>query len=308
MRDEEIPEFGLRHSDYNYKLLAWLNPATLSKFALTDVQIIALADRLDWDVISQRALSGTVLAACGDRINWQIFIYNGKRKRLNHLDQARDVFIVKCRKIFMDMPGEWCARYYTRMFISMFPTLVQWDWCVRNVQLGDFLLEKYWNVLNKTLVSRWQKMSNTFIYDKRHQINWAALCDTELTESFMDDMHDFIDWKTVSQTQKLSESFIAKNKAILDADRISRYQSLSGDFIIRHKGWLDMRNVSRWQKLSYHTIQEIIDYLDIDCLMNNPYCQWLIRCVPGGRYIYIIDATNATSCGHEKNVIFCKAI
>ena len=54
--------------------------------------------------------------------------------------------------------------------------------------------------------------------------------DNKLSEDFIREFQDKINWKTISATQKLSEEFIIEFKDKVDWEYISKYQKLSKEF------------------------------------------------------------------------------
>ena len=64
-----------------------------------------------------------------------------------------------------------------------------------------------------------------------------------LSEDFIREFQDKVNWKLISQYQTLSENFIREFKDKVDWDSISRYQRLSEEFIEEFK------NKIYWNKL-----------------------------------------------------------
>jgi hypothetical protein len=67
------------------------------------------------------------------------------------------------------------------------------------------------------------------------RMHWKGISEIIITEEFMREFQDKIDWVRVSKSQKLSESFICEFQDKVDWTYISGYQKLSDDFLIEYK-------------------------------------------------------------------------
>ena len=76
-----------------------------------------------------------------------------------------------------------------------------------------------------------------------------------LSEEFIEQNKDLVDWWYISQYQKLSEEFIERNSDCVDWWCISMYQKLSEEFIERNKDLVDWSCISQYQKLSEEFIE-----------------------------------------------------
>lgn len=269
MSHYNIPDFGLHHDDYNWKLLQFLDQETLSRLPLHDFQIDALADYLDWDIMSSRKLSGWLFVKHKDRINWRAFIVNKQPKTLIHLDQVRDK-LNENADLFLTPHNPYIKRmYYTPMFMSMFPNLVDWKWCSKNIQIDEFLLYKFWNRLNITTISKYQNMSEEFMRENSSRIKWQYVCKRPLREKFIDEMAHCVDWYAVAKYQKLSSDFMKKFMGRLDPYVVSRYQPLDMSFIEEYRPWLKMPVISQYQNMTVEYLKNNIQYLNRDNLLLN---------------------------------------
>lgn len=137
--------------------------------------------------------------------------------------------------------------------------------------------------------------SENFLYsryvldiDKLTNINWSLLCHKQvLTEEFMAENKDRIDWEVVSEWQTLSSDFILKYHMFLNFDTISIYQhltheiydtfsdklnwkniamhqKLSIDDIYKYRKYICFKTISKYQKLDEDFIRKNIDLLDIE--------------------------------------------
>jgi hypothetical protein len=305
--NNNIPEFGLDDPDYNWSLLNYLDSDTLSKLPLCDFQIDALADRLNWDIMSEKKLSGWIFVKHKHRINWRAFIINSHPKELIYLDQVRDK-LTENADLFLTPHDKYTKyMYYTPMFMSMFPNLIDWKWCSKNIQIGDFLLNKFWNRMQPTTISKYQIMSEELMKEKASQIKWVYACRNPLSESFIKSMHHRVDWYSIAKYQKLSMSFIESFMHVLDSYAISRYQDLTSEFLIKHRRWLKMPAVSQFQDMSIEYLQENIQYLTNESLLENRNYnrQNTIQIIMNHSRIYIID-TPTININKQSEIIFCQ--
>ena len=90
--------------------------------------------------------------------------------------------------------------------------------------------------------------------------NWArlSLCES-LTEDFIQEFKDKVDWTCISRYPHLSEDFIRKFADRVDWYYISAYQYLSEDFIREFKDWVSWDAISYYQQLSEDFIREFKD-------------------------------------------------
>ena len=90
--------------------------------------------------------------------------------------------------------------------------------------------------------------------------NWArlSLCES-LTEDFIQEFKDKVDWTCISRYPHLSEDFIRKFADRVDWYYISAYQYLSEDFIREFKDWVYWDAISYYQQLSEDFIREFKD-------------------------------------------------
>lgn len=299
-----IPEFGLGHTDYNWKLLHFLDRETLSRLPLHDFYIDSLADYLDWDIISSRPLSGWLFVKHKDRINWRTFIANKHPKTLIHLDQVRDKLYDNA-DLFLTPDDIYIKLlYYTPMFMSMFPSLVDWKWCSKNIQLSDFLLHKFWDRMDTATISKHQNMSEDFMREHATVIKWKYVCRRPLSESFMVEMCNYVDWAVISKHQKLSSSFILKFKSYLDPNLVSRHQQLDMSFIEHNRPWLKMPIISQYQNMTIDYLKNNIQYLNREKLLvntnyNTPHTTQIID---NNGTLYIIEPPELT---YKSDTMFC---
>lgn len=83
-----------------------------------------------------------------------------------------------------------------------------------------------------------------------------------LTEDFIREFQDEVDWESISFYQLLSEDFIGEFQYQVDWQLISARQSLSEDFIRKFADKVDWYCASRYQHLSEDIIREFQDRVD----------------------------------------------
>jgi hypothetical protein len=71
------------------------------------------------------------------------------------------------------------------------------------------------------------------------RVNWIFISGNKLSEEFIREFQDKVDWVRISKSQKLSESFICEFKDKVDWMYISGYQTLSDDFLNKYKKNID---------------------------------------------------------------------
>ena len=112
-----VVNLGCDDDDLNWFLLHFIDGEVLSRLPLLDFQIDQLADRLNWDIISNRELSGWIFAKYKDKINWEVFIKNKKPKQIIYLNLVRDK-LHEYSYLFLDHRIR--KLYYNSDFISTY--------------------------------------------------------------------------------------------------------------------------------------------------------------------------------------------
>jgi hypothetical protein len=97
----------------------------------------------------------------------------------------------------------------------------------------------------------------------KHKVNWRWISESQkLSEGFIREFKDKVDWYYISAYQKLSEGFIRKFQDKVNWGCISIYQKLSEGFIREFKDRIDWLYISKYQKLSENFIREFKDKVD----------------------------------------------
>lgn len=149
-------------------------------------------------------------------------------------------------------------------FMMEFKDIICWEDIFFYQKLSEEFMREVINIIPMQ-PSYWIKiplcnnLSENFIKDFKDMLNWKyVFCTQSLSESFIKYIINKIPmiaeyWKDISKCQKLSENFIEEFKDNMDWKQIWMHQSLSERFIKRFFNRLneeDFWSISRYQKLS----------------------------------------------------------
>jgi hypothetical protein len=176
------------------------------------------------------------------------------------------------RHVFFDTRIK--ALYYTNHFISAFPDFIDWNWCIKNIKLTDYILLRNWNKFKINSISKYQLLSDEVIEVKKYHILWKYASKNKLSEKIMHEVSDLLHWNIICKYQKLTMSFIEShldkikynNQAIF---ALARYQDLSEEFILKNYRWLPKDIISQFQNLSFDFIRQHEDNINMDFLSIN---------------------------------------
>ena len=94
-------------------------------------------------------------------------------------------------------------------------------------------------------------LTEGFIRENANKVNWYFISYYQkLSEEFIREFSDKVDWDCVSQQQKISEDFIREFSKKVNWYHISIYQKLSEGFIQEFSDEINWYNISIYQKLS----------------------------------------------------------
>lgn len=120
-----------------------------------------------------------------------------------------------------------------------FKDKVLWGSVLRHKQLtSNFLRELVtWNDDLWDNIACYQKLSEDFIDEYKDKLQWIYLSSNQrLSEKFMEKHLDYLDWIYVSQYQKLSPEFMKKYENKLDWNCVLKYQkNIPGYLVYKHK-------------------------------------------------------------------------
>ena len=94
-------------------------------------------------------------------------------------------------------------------------------------------------------------MSEDFVNEHVDEVNWYYISEYQkLSEDFIDKYIDKVNWGNISMYQKLSEDFINEHVDEVDWYYISEYQKLSEDFINKHTDKIYWNYISKYQVIT----------------------------------------------------------
>ena len=114
-----------------------------------------------------------------------------------------------------------------------------------------------WNIISNT------PLSEEFISDFQDRVNWVSVSKrSKLSESFIREFRDQVNWDYISDSQVLSESFIRHFSDRVNWVFVSSKQKLSEPFISEFRDYVNWTLISRYQTLSKNFIRSFQDYID----------------------------------------------
>ena len=112
-------------------------------------------------------------------------------------------------------------------------------------------------------MSRYAYLSEKFIEEFADKVDWNFVSKYQhLSEDFIREFADRVDWIRISAYQHLSESFIREFADRVNWSFISMYQHLSESFITEYVDRVDWWNISIYQRLSESFIRKYADRVD----------------------------------------------
>jgi len=132
------------------------------------------------------------------------------------------------------------------------------------------------------------QLSEEFIHEHKDLVDWEGISKyKKLSEEFIVEHKDLVHWEDISQYQQLSEEFIVGHKDLVDWLNISAYQQLSEEFIVEYKDLVDWVFISACQKLSE---EFIVEHKDLVYWLNISACQKLSE-------EFIVEHKDLVDCG-----------
>lgn len=302
MDEFTVVEFGLDSVDHNWRLLQFIDKDLLSRMHLTPPQIDGLATCLNWDILSTKYLPGWIFVKYKDLINWDVFLNNGHKKELIYLIKVRDKMRDNQNIFFIEKNK---AAYYTPMFMSAFPELVDWNWCGRNLELSEYIILRHWNKISINIICKHQKLTEKIMREKVDKIKWRLASKNKMSEEFIEEFSEYFHWDQICKYQTLSAKFLDQHMLRCShSATLSRYQKLPGWFIRKHRSLLDMTLVSRYQDMSVDFLRVCSHILDRNALAKNINYNKpnTIQVFQQFGRTYIIDAPIVNN---NASVIFC---
>jgi hypothetical protein len=230
-----IIDFGLFNGDYNWRLSHYLTADIISELPLSSKQIeyFDSIGKINWTILSGKELSRATIEKYKHKIDWDIFFTNGKKKEILALYAIRDILNGYSHLFFED---KYKRLYYNKEFMVTFPQYIDWNWCAVNKVLDEYVIGKYWDKFNISLLSKHQAFSQKLTEEKKYSIRWQLVRYgyDKLDEEFLMSMIHLLKWEAVLKHKQFSEKNITRliqhDKSLIDP--ISRYQNLSLDYIM----------------------------------------------------------------------------
>jgi hypothetical protein len=267
-----VYNFGLSSDDLNWMLSKFVDIECLSHMICDDILIDQYADILDWSIISTKPLAGWLFVKHKDKIHWDIFITNGHAKDLNYLVDVRN--ILEKYELFLLDPNV-MRLYYTEAFISAFPNLINWQYCLDHYKLPSYILLRHWKKLDVGKIITKQVIDIEVAKEHLYDIPWKlAIQFKKFTEEINILITPHVLDEMLVTHQTLSESYLADRISTYQPSAIAamiQHQTLSDAFIETHQKILDFNLISKYQKLSIRSIRKFIDRLSMGELVRNPH-------------------------------------
>lgn len=191
-------------------------------------------DTLDFDKLYKTyPFDENLVISLKDKIDWNIlFIYN---KNIDRLFFYNNEEFLNWDKISMhkNLPAT---------ALEKCPDRLNWTLVCRYSQMDENILEAFYKYLDFEEISINQTLSPEFIskHINDFKLYMEEIGDNQrLTEDFMREYKDIVDWRAISRSQKLSESFLDEMKDYVDWTWVSYKQKLSSRFIETHMDYVN---------------------------------------------------------------------
>lgn len=132
------------------------------------------------------------------------------------------------------------------------------------------------NIFRPEFYVKNDKLTEQFIDEHIDKINWYYLTKHhKMSEKMLDKYADKLDWDLVWLRQNVSEDFIEKHKNRISTwDHICVKRQLSPEFVRRHINEWHWKVISQESILTEDFIREFKDYLDWQILTIHHYGEW----------------------------------
>ena len=110
-------------------------------------------------------------------------------------------------------------------------------------------------------------LTEDFIREFKDKVDWYYISVYQnLSEDFIREFQDKVNWNAISEYQRLSEAFIREFQDKVNWSSISARQKISEDFIREFQDKVDWVIISVYQKLSENFICDFQDKVDWECI------------------------------------------
>ncbi len=248
----------------------WLNISKTQK--ISEAFIEEFKDRVHWDKISRKRLSESFIEKYQDKLDWvtisrcqtlsEAFIEKYQHKvcwkDIAHHQALSPEFIEKFSKQFEDYKIPKGNILKVVKLQKMHPNTI-----------GNIV-----DICKQYNITFDPSLSDKFIEEFKNGIDWGRISTIEkLSEEFIKEFKDKINWYCISSNQKLSEEFIREFQDKVDWFCVSTYQKLSENFIREFQNKVNWLCISYHQTLSPEFIEEFKDKLNIKAFQNKNYVE-----------------------------------
>jgi hypothetical protein len=85
----------------------------------------------------------------------------------------------------------------------------------------------------------WEFMDIKFIRKYQDSLDWGYISTQTLTEDFIREFYEYIDWETICERQQLSEELIREFADFVDWEMVDCFQHISNEFREEFKEYLE---------------------------------------------------------------------
>lgn len=163
----------------------------------------------------------------------------------------------------------------TDAFVQKFSRYLNWDMLSVHYDFTVDMLRMYQHRVMWSAVLRRQRFDEEFLREMKSHFAeaWTTVSRYQvLSEDFVHEFAERLDWEHVLTYQTLSQRFLAEHSKYYTEDcwrLISRYQQLSEDFIQQHASKVDWNNVARYQRVSGRFLTQHRDYFAAAAAASN---------------------------------------
>jgi len=173
--------------------------------------------------------------------------------------KVTEKFLVKFKYVYENYFDIWC--------IILIHQSISENFIKNNIPLNVSLSTVFWNY-----ISKYQSLSDIFMFENINVINFKNIFQFQkLSETFITNISINLDkkhWKSISKYQTLSEDFIRKYRNNIDWYYVSKYQKLSDKFVIEFREKLNCVKVLKHQRISPYVIKSFnfLEYYEWKCI------------------------------------------
>lgn len=135
--------------------------------------------------------------------------------------------------------------------------------------MRDIILKSY--IRRTFIMQKCPTIGEIIINELSNNNDWNSISKRNLTDDFIEEFQEKLNWDLLSQLHTLSRSFIKKYMNILNWKCVSMNKSLTDELIYIYKDKLDWRTISRYQNLSENLIDKynhLLNWENISMFQN----------------------------------------